>query len=86
MTSQPVIVPQVKSVKAEPVHYGIRTTYYVTRVTFKDKRAVTLQGEWGRREAIFFAFVQRAMDAGLTKDEALDFTISQFPEHQKKGA
>src|ERR1700690_2393847 len=71
--NQIINLPGIKSVKAEAVSYGVRATYYITRVNFKDGRTVTLQGELPKKEAFYQAYFQRALDAGLTNDEAHEY-------------
>ncbi len=84
--NEPILLPKVKSVKSEPVYYGIRGTQYITRVTFRDGRAVTLQGELSKKEAYYQAYLQRALDAGLSYEEATTYAQNQYLVPIKKGA
>ena len=83
---QVINLPPVKSVKTEAVSYRMLSTHYITRVSFRDGRAVTLQGELPRKEAYYQAYLQRALDAGLSREEADHYAQTKYPTPLKKGA
>ena len=83
-----IIIPKIKSVKVEPVYVLARThnVAEVTKVTFKDGKAITFSGHLSRKEATYQGYLQRAKDAGLTDQDAENFAAHQYPEPMQKGA
>jgi hypothetical protein len=80
-----ITLPPIKSVKTEPIYYGLGAARYITRVSFKDGRAVTLQGQIGKKEAFYQGYFQRALDAGFSPEEADRFAKTKYPIPLKKG-
>lgn len=66
-------IPKVRKVEQEAVFtFGCRERA-VTRVYFKDGMALTFSGRLVRKEAVFNAYYQKAMDLGMSGEEASIF-------------
>ena len=86
--NQSIEVPAIKKIKAQQVFRGGMQSYtvrYVTRVFFKDGKALTFAGELSRKEAIYQGYFQRALEAGLSLVDAESFAGSKYPIPQGKG-
>lgn len=86
--NQVIQFPAVKSVKVENVWEIGRMSnkHQVTRVSFKDGRACTFQGSLSKKEAYYQAYLQRALDSGVSQAEAEQYALTKYPVPMKRGA
>lgn len=80
-------IPPIQEVKREScfVRRGVQKITTLTKVIFRDGRAITFTGSLDRKEAFFQGYFQRALEMGLPEDQARGVALARPPAPLKGG-